>query len=253
MRISVKKMSRGSILAYSLILLGIVLVASIGMMSASVVNFKSVSSSEKSTNAFQVADSGSQAILKMMKKTSESTIGNMIINDAGGSCSGNNDAVAQSSGSFLGGSYKVTFQSDNGSTLKCSDSVADVASVKSVGTYSNTVRAVQVAVAASTCDTPGQIVVVAKGDSESFSSSDFSKVKSFASDSMKVIVGYRCVYSGSMRLEGFSSNYLISDSYFSVLNDSPIICASGSNCVVNPGYKCNGGWAIYGRCAADNN
>ncbi len=252
MRISVKKMSRGSILAYSLILLGIVLVASIGMMSASVVNFKSVSSSEKSTNAFQVADSGSQAILKMMKKTSESTIGNMIINDAGGSCSGNNDAVAQSSGSFLGGSYKVTFQNNNGSTLKCSDNVADVASVKSVGTYSNTVRAVQVAVAASTCDTPGQIVVVAKGDSESFSSADFSKVKSFASDSMKIIVGWRCVYL-NQRLEGFGSDYLISDSHFLVLGDFRMACTPGSDCVPNQGYKCNGGWAIYGRCAADNN
>lgn len=134
--------SQGSILAYTLILLGIILAASISMMAASVTNLKSVSSSNQSVNAFQIADSGSQVMLKMLKETTETKLADMI---APASCPIGQDATVNQT-NFLGGSYRVTFKDGDGNTLKCSDNTSEVASVKSVGTYRNTARAVEVAV-----------------------------------------------------------------------------------------------------------
>ena len=159
------KLSRGSILAYSLILLGIVLVASIGMMSASVTNLKSVSSSDKSINAFQIADSGSQAVVRMLKEAA----GNELQDISGVTCDGS-DAVVESPANFLGGKYKAIFLDSDGKTLACNDNISAVASVKSVGTYSDTARAVQVAVAAG-C-TPGTTRIVISSNSSAFNNSD---------------------------------------------------------------------------------
>ena len=157
MKRTLEKLSRGSILAYSLILLGIVFVASIGMMSASVTNLRSVSSNDKSINAFQIADSGSQAVIKMLKSAGGNDLGDV----SGVSCSGG-DAFVESPGNFLGGNYKVTFQNSDGETMKCNGAkgkIADVTSVKSVGTYADTARAVQVAVAAGSGGVTGGCVV----------------------------------------------------------------------------------------------
>lgn len=139
-----KRYSQGSVLAYSLILLGIVLVASVGMMSASVTDLRSISSSDKSVNAFQIADSGSQAAIRLLKNTPGGTLKSMI--EPTTSCPNGNTATVES-GTFLGGNYRVIFLDDAGQALKCSDDVSKVVSVKSVGTYSDTVRAVQVAAA----------------------------------------------------------------------------------------------------------
>lgn len=138
------KSSRGSILAYSLILLGIVLVASIGMMSASVTNLKSVSSNDKSVSAFQIADSASQIAMRLLNDTSSGSLKNMVEPDT--SCPSGNTA-AMENGSFLGGSYRIVFLDSDGEMLKCGDDVSDVVSVKSIGTYGDVARAVQLEVA----------------------------------------------------------------------------------------------------------
>ena len=143
MKRALKNFSRGSILAYSLILLGIVLTASIGMMSASVTNLKTVSLSDKSINAFQIADSGSQAVIKELKAAAD---GDKLSDIDGGSC--NNSTKSIDKDLFLEGRYRVTFfdASDPAVQLGCGADVSDVASVKSVGTYGDTARAVQVVV-----------------------------------------------------------------------------------------------------------
>ncbi len=138
-----RSLSQGSILAYTLILLGIVLVASIGMFSASITNFRSVSSNDQSSSAFQIADSGSQIAVKMLRDTMEDKLSGMI-----GNCPGGQEAAIDVPSGFLGGGYRITFQGEDGSPLRCNDDVADVWSIKSVGSYGNTTRAVQVAVAA---------------------------------------------------------------------------------------------------------
>lgn len=142
MKCVLQKLSKGSILAYTLILLFIVLTASIGMFEASITNLRSVSSNDKSTNAFQIADSGSQAVVAKIKKASGSTVGDI----SGIDCSG---SMATLSSSLFQGAYKVTFLDADEKTLKCNDDISKITSIKSVGTYADTARAVEVAVASS--------------------------------------------------------------------------------------------------------
>lgn len=134
---------KGSVLAYSLILLTIVLIASIGMMSSSIVNFRSVSTSDKSGNAFQVADSGAQAVIAKIKVADPSNPIRSLFNSP-------SECTTGAPISLLTGEYRLSFYGGDGSeALNCNRPIADITSVKSVGTYSDTTRAVQVAVAQS--------------------------------------------------------------------------------------------------------
>lgn len=272
-----QKFSRGSILAYSLILLGIVFVASIGMMAASVTNLKSVSSNDKSLNAFQIADSGSQAVIKMLKGAGGSDLGDIT----GVTCSGS-DAVVESPGSFLGGSYKVTFLNSNGETMKCSGAqgkIADVASVKSIGTYSDTARAVQVAVAAGGCTGhEGQVVVVRRGSGTSFDRNDFDAIQNFVNTPGATLTGAICRYtsSGHHQVAGVpvGASFSLVDNKpnsgnpgwiaFSSSQERPQVTSASVVCMTmdSPSYHvctidsstgaaCNEGWAVYGLCPFD--
>ena len=141
MRHVLQTFSRGSILAYSLILLGIVLVASVGMMAASVTNLRSVSSNDKSINAFQIADSGSQvAIAKIKAADSSARVSSLY---ASVSACNNDDPI-----NLLGGNYRLSFYDQSDAKLGCNDDVSEITSIKSVGAYQDVARAVRVAVAA---------------------------------------------------------------------------------------------------------
>lgn len=142
MRRVLQTFSRGSILAYSLILLGIVLVASVGMMAASVTNLRSVSSNDKSINAFQIADSGSQAAIAKIKAADSSARVSSLY--ASVSACNNDDPI-----NLLGGDYRLSFYDQNDAKLGCNDDVSEITSIKSVGAYQDVARAVRVAVAQS--------------------------------------------------------------------------------------------------------
>ena len=142
MRRVLQTFSRGSILAYSLILLGIVLVASVGMMAASVTNLRSVSSNDKSINAFQIADSGSQAAIAKIKAADSSARVSSLYASVS-ACT--NDAPI----SLLEGNYRLSFYDQNDAKLGCNDDVSEITSIKSVGAYQDVARAVRVAVAQS--------------------------------------------------------------------------------------------------------
>lgn len=142
MRRVLQTFSKGSILAYSLILLGIVLVASVGMMAASVTNLRSVSSNDKSINAFQIADSGSQAAIAKIKVADSSARVSSLY--ASVSACNNDDPI-----NLLGGDYRLSFYDQNDAKLGCNDDVSEITSIKSVGAYQDVARAVRVAVAQS--------------------------------------------------------------------------------------------------------
>lgn len=246
---TLKKLSRGSILAYSLILLGIVLTASIGMMAASITNLKSVSSSDKSMNAFQVADSGSQIVVRMLKESS----GNELQDVSGVTCD-EGDAVVESPASFLaGGSYRVIFQDGDGKTLKCTDNIFDVASVKSVGTYSDTARAVQVAVAAGSCPaTGGMILAESSPNADGF---DMGKMKNFLDSENARIVEGRCGINLSNRLWAFNGDtLLLSGDTRLIIEPSgsysySMECSSATGkCRSSAGSDCTYGWKIFVEC-----
>ncbi|QQS21155.1 MAG: LamG domain-containing protein [Candidatus Moraniibacteriota bacterium] len=142
------KSSRGSVLAYTLIVLAIVLAASIGMMASSVTDLQSISSNTRSSSAFQIADSSAQLIRATIKNpsgvpSSADTIGEYWTN-----CR-NRDGKASVTGEMLGGTYEVSFLGgEPEQDLECGDDVSAVTVIKSVGSYRDTARAVRVFVAA---------------------------------------------------------------------------------------------------------
>lgn len=144
---------RGSVLAYTLILLSVVLIAAIGIATVSVTNERGTLLASRSVSAFQVADTGAQAAIVEIRETLASTpnakLNNASFQIGGAGCSnagGFPHITSTSSGTV--DNYTLTFydNSDPANILNCSADLADVASVKSVGKYRDTSRAVKVAV-----------------------------------------------------------------------------------------------------------
>ena len=255
-----QKLSKGSVLVYTIILLFILLTVSIGMMSASVRNLKSVSSGDHSINAFGVADSGSEAVLAKIKRASGSTIDTIADID----CS--DPSLAKISSGLFNGSYSVTFLDKDEKTLTCSDKISDVTSIKSVGSYADTARAVEVAVAASTCPATGGVIVAeSSSDEKGF---DSNKIMSLFKDEKATIVRGTCYSVQGARLVTFSSGTIdfqpaYTDSiyiYSGPFADSPLMTCSSGNKICGmyptgmnnlPYYTCTGGWRIYAECPAN--
>lgn len=59
---------RGSVLAYTLIVLAILMIASVGLLTATVSNMRSALLTDNSANAFQTADSAAQRIFARLKE-----------------------------------------------------------------------------------------------------------------------------------------------------------------------------------------
>lgn len=136
---------QGSILAYSLIVIAAML-AIVGSFSVvSIIEKKGSSGTEFSTQSLQTADSGVQlALKKIMNSGGVGTIGSVFpaCNSGSGKVEGNDAGPG-------GSLYELTFFDNAGvAPLSCSANISEVANIKSVGTYKNTVRAVNVAVAA---------------------------------------------------------------------------------------------------------
>jgi Tfp pilus assembly protein PilX len=132
----------GSVLVFSLIVLFIGVVAALGIAATTLISQKMSGRTGKSVSSFQIADSAAEIVLKKMKDNPSSTIGGVF------AC--NNGVV---SGSIeTGKNYQVTFLSET-ATLGCEDNVSEVTRIKSIGTYANTTRAIEAAVAAASCPT----------------------------------------------------------------------------------------------------
>ncbi|MFA4817992.1 MAG: hypothetical protein WC608_04710 [Parcubacteria group bacterium] len=165
-----KKLSRGSILAFSLIIMGIVLAAALGIAAVSVTEQKNAGTTTKSTQSFQVANSGSEIVLKDVKNNPSKTL-----NDYG-ACASGSGTVSVGDAGITGGTTSVTFYTDDiGTTLPCGDPISNAVKIKSVGTYAGTTRAIEVALAAG-CGTPG----VVTGILEQNGDATFSQPKSDA-------------------------------------------------------------------------
>jgi uncharacterized protein (TIGR02145 family) len=128
--------NRGSILAYALVILGMMIAIASTIAVSAIVGKKSASSTEFSVQALQTADSGVQIAQKIIKDNPSGTIASVF------SCSGSGVVT----GTLVEpNDYKVSFLESDGTTqLSCSDDIADVVYIKSVGTYKDTVRAVSV-------------------------------------------------------------------------------------------------------------
>lgn len=130
------KLSSGSVLVFTLIIMFVMLVMGLGIIATTVTERKSSLSTEKSIASYQMADTGAEKVLQAIKDHSSGDL-----NSLGFSCSG-----GTISGSAGLGNYGVTFYDSVGPINNCSASVSTVKEIKSVGTYANTSRAVQVTV-----------------------------------------------------------------------------------------------------------
>ena len=140
---------QGSILAYSLIILAMMVAIVATMSIATVVEKKSASSTDFSVQAYQIADSGVQQAIKKINANRLGLIKDVLTTDCN-PCDDGGNVKAQVSCSDAGpGTYILTFFSDSAGTnviIDCDASVGTIRNIESVGTYNNTVRAVSVAV-----------------------------------------------------------------------------------------------------------
>lgn len=135
---------RGSVLAYTLILLSVVLLSAIGIATVSVTNERGSLLSSRSVSSFQVADTGSQAAIVAIREALSSDSSAKLSDLTIGSCS---SGSIQDVPSGTVGSYTLTFEDKDGNVLNCGSDLSEVSTVKSVGVYRDTSRAVKVAVA----------------------------------------------------------------------------------------------------------
>ena len=137
------KEKKGSVLAFSLIIMFVLMIIAAGVATVSVKERKMSSDTGKSTAAFQVADGGAEMALKKIKD-GWTTVDELSDPAKGGmTCV---DGVI--SGSLSNGEYELTFEDSSGALIDTCDNTDTIASIKSVGKYGETHRAIEVAVAA---------------------------------------------------------------------------------------------------------
>jgi hypothetical protein len=132
------KLSSGSVLVFTLIIMFVMLVIGLGIMATTVTERKSSLSTEKTTASFQIADTGAEKILQIIKNSSGPISGMSSIKGCPGGSPYMNENI-------FSGSYTVTFLSQGSIPItSCTNDVSNITEIKSVGTYANTTRAVQV-------------------------------------------------------------------------------------------------------------
>jgi hypothetical protein len=137
---------KGSVLVFSLVILAFLLVSALSVAVVSVTEKRASFATDRSNRSFQVADSGAELILQKIYKGNAVDITTLASN-VGGSCVADFITGSTSSSS---GTYKISLYDDAGAQLACGDLAwrSKVARLRSEGTSGNTVRAVEVAVAA---------------------------------------------------------------------------------------------------------
>ncbi|MEI7621743.1 MAG: LamG-like jellyroll fold domain-containing protein [Candidatus Moraniibacteriota bacterium] len=136
-----KENPKGSILAFSLIILSMMFTIAIGIVSTGVAERKSVSATQSSVQAYQVADSGVQIALKKIN----TAVKKLDLNDRKVSAAFS-DCNLVNLGEVGAGSYDLSFFDADGVQVGCDGYVYDIARIKSTGKYKDTARAVNVAV-----------------------------------------------------------------------------------------------------------
>lgn len=132
-----KQKFKGSILIFSLIVLGLLLVIAIGIASVSTIERNASILTNKSNQAFQVADSAMEIIKQKIRNNPGVTVGSLEA-----PCDPNGIVALNV---ITNGTAAVTFYSDDAGTIKlaCADPVSVIKSIKSIGLFGSTTRAVQ--------------------------------------------------------------------------------------------------------------
>ena len=142
----IEKKHKGSALAFSLIIIAMMLTIAVGVVSTSLVQKKNVTSTESSIQAYQISDGSALWALKKINTAiyNNATVASQFSTCSGGIASGLTDNI-----STLGStaSFDLYFlKADDTTLVACSDPASSVLRIKSVGKFQNTVRAVNITV-----------------------------------------------------------------------------------------------------------
>ncbi len=130
-----KAKKNGSILAFVLIMMGVVMILALGMMQSTIVNQQSSIITDDSAIAFQAADSGAELAYLQVMKNLVATIDD--IKEVGKTC--NNGVISGSVSN--GGVYLIDFYDKNSNAMtSCADSVRDVRSARVRGLFGRAIR-----------------------------------------------------------------------------------------------------------------
>ncbi len=143
------KPKQGSVLVFSLIVLSILLSAAVAVATVSVANRRSTFSTAKSSQSFQVADSGAELILQQIYKTVPTHADiNALAAALGGEATCSGGVITKNN--VVGGNIRVSFFDQNDALIGCADTAwrSKVVAIKSEGTTAGTTRLVETAVAA---------------------------------------------------------------------------------------------------------
>jgi hypothetical protein len=138
------KTKYGSALVFSLMVLFIGVVAALGIASTTIISQKMSGTTGKSVSSFQVADSGAEIILQKIYKNEAYTLKELV---ALGGISCSNGIISGNIGNS-DKTYRITFKDESDNLIASCNSTETIASLKSIGTYASTSRAVEMAVAA---------------------------------------------------------------------------------------------------------
>ncbi len=150
------KPKRGSVLAYSLIVISAMLAIAATLSTVTILEKKGASGTEFSAQSLQSADSGAQLAIKKINEAliaSPDTIAAALLS-LNLSCSGGNKFVSDPlSGNPIDSYYELTFFDDATPAVKlnCDADVLDVAKIMSSGIYKDTLRSVGVSLDSSLC------------------------------------------------------------------------------------------------------
>jgi len=222
---------KGSVLAYALIILAMMMAITASLSVNTIIAKKSASGTEFSIQSFQTADSGAQQALKKINKELEEqfprNINDIFTCNASDVVADITDGGASGSGAL----YDVSFFDRYGAPLACNNAVSEIGSIKSIGKYKNTVRAVDVNINFA-CGTP----------------------VAYNGDTYKTIsIGSQCWFAENLRTSKKSDGapLILGTDYFCYVGGSP-----DPNCtVLNGGTKDANGikyGALYTWAAAIN-
>ncbi|NTW26743.1 MAG: hypothetical protein HGA36_00205 [Candidatus Moranbacteria bacterium] len=143
-----KTKHKGSILAYSLIILSMMLAIAASLSVTTIIDKKSASATQASVQALQTGDSGIQLALKKINANLT-----LAINDAANfgtiGCTDSGTATITSQALQGGSEYVLSFYDVSGDPVLCNALANKIGIVKSVGTYKGTARVVSVGIGTS--------------------------------------------------------------------------------------------------------
>lgn len=152
------KNKKGSVLVYSMIILSIMLISGMAIASTTILAKKGAISNDKSVQAFQLAESGLEILLKDIKDTQDITMPSFNVDkikDVGdqsdSACDGSDCDAACSGGTLTmkisaissesSDKVEMTFEDSSGS-MNCDGSLVDIKNIKSIGIFQGVSRAI---------------------------------------------------------------------------------------------------------------